>query len=211
MLNTVQHKGSLLKRRGPDGLGKLGDPSWAIPTESRIRGQPGLCDQRGCERPQTGTGPKSEQRGCTFACSQRHWHIKLFCNHYSCEGESHPEQEPEDKTSARPPVDAQPAPRPPRVITPSLATLEKVVSARIYFENLYFPPFRHLPSGEQRRLAMKRDMLNMGLTEPRKEELRAGWRRSETAISKNNVARSTLVCSSNQRPSVKVRLASFVW
>jgi protein-serine/threonine kinase len=50
-------------------------------------------------------------------------------------------------------------------ITPSLATLEKAVSARIYFENLYFPLFRHPPSREQRRLAMEKDMMEMQLTE----------------------------------------------
>jgi protein-serine/threonine kinase len=69
---------------------------------------------------------------------------------------------------------------PKRVITPSLATLEKAVSARIYFENLYFPLLRHPPSREQRRLAMERDMLSMDLSDPRKDGLRARWRQNET-------------------------------
>ncbi|KAJ6581591.1 hypothetical protein B0H19DRAFT_1115959 [Mycena capillaripes] len=65
-------------------------------------------------------------------------------------------------------------------ITPSLATLEKAVSARIYFENLYFPLFRHPPSREQCRLAMERDMAEMQLNQMRKENLRARWRQNET-------------------------------
>jgi protein-serine/threonine kinase len=65
-------------------------------------------------------------------------------------------------------------------ITPSLATLEKAVSARIYFENLYFPLLRHAPSREQRRLAMEKDMSEMQLNEGQKEILRARWRQNET-------------------------------
>ncbi|KAI3618650.1 agc ndr protein kinase [Moniliophthora roreri] len=65
-------------------------------------------------------------------------------------------------------------------IIPSLATLEKAVSARIYFENLYFPLFRHAPSREQRRLAMERDMEEMQLSHAQREELRERWRQNET-------------------------------
>lgn len=72
----------------------------------------------------------------------------------------------------------QPFPRKP--ITPSLATLEKAVAARIYFENLYFPLFRQTPSREQRRLAMERDMAQMNLNPGQKEALRARWRKNET-------------------------------
>jgi hypothetical protein len=74
----------------------------------------------------------------------------------------------------------QPLPPPRKPITPSLATLEKAVSARIYFENLYFPLLRHPPSREQRRVAMERDMADMALSEAQKENLRARWRRNET-------------------------------
>jgi protein-serine/threonine kinase len=65
-------------------------------------------------------------------------------------------------------------------ITPSLATLEKAVAARIYFENLYFPLLRQPPSREQRRAAMERDMISMGLSDEQKEELRSRWRQNET-------------------------------
>lgn len=71
-------------------------------------------------------------------------------------------------------------PPPKKFITPSLATLEKAVSARIYFENLYFPLFRQPPSREQRRLAMEKDMAQMQLSEAQKENLRARWRQNET-------------------------------
>lgn len=70
--------------------------------------------------------------------------------------------------------------QPPRVITPSLATLEKAVSARIYFENLYFPLFRHPNSREERKRAMEKDMATMQLTHEQKESLRARWRQNET-------------------------------
>ncbi|KAJ7902019.1 kinase-like domain-containing protein [Mycena olivaceomarginata] len=78
------------------------------------------------------------------------------------------------------PVNELPLPPPRKPITPSLATLEKAVSARIYFENLYFPLFRHPPSREQRRLAMERDMAEMQLGHMQKENLRARWRQNET-------------------------------
>lgn len=66
------------------------------------------------------------------------------------------------------------------IITPSLATLEKAVAARIYFENLYFPLFRHPSSREQRKQAMEKDMAEMQLTHSQKEHLRARWRQNET-------------------------------
>ncbi len=93
---------------------------------------------------------------------------------------AHPEQELEDEPVQKHSEDKRPPPEPKRVVTPSLATLERAVSARIYFENLYFPLFRHLPSREQRRLAMEKDMLSMGLPERRKDDLRARWRQNET-------------------------------
>jgi protein-serine/threonine kinase len=94
--------------------------------------------------------------------------------------QSHPElREHEDDSSA----DIKELPEVPiakKPITPSLATLEKAVSARIYFENLYFPLLRHPPSREQRRYAMEKDMAEMRLSEIQKEGLRARWRQNET-------------------------------
>jgi protein-serine/threonine kinase len=89
--------------------------------------------------------------------------------------QSHPEVQEQDTEK-----DTMEPPHPVKPITPSLATLEKAVSARIYFENLYFPLFRHPPSREQRRLAMEKDMAEMQLSEAQKENLRARWRQNET-------------------------------
>ena len=73
-----------------------------------------------------------------------------------------------------------PTPRPRKPITPSLATLEKAVAAKIYFENLYFPLLRHPPSRDQRRLAMEREMEQLGFSEAQKRELRSRWQQNET-------------------------------
>jgi protein-serine/threonine kinase len=91
---------------------------------------------------------------------------------------AHPELE--DEPAQKLSENNYPLPVAKRVVTPSLATLERAVSARIFFENLYFPLLRHPPSREQRRLAMESDMLSMGLPERRKEDLRARWRQNET-------------------------------
>jgi hypothetical protein len=87
---------------------------------------------------------------------------------------------PEDEEHFADTSELQEPPPPPKPITPSLATLEKAVSARIYFENLYFGLFRHPPSREQRRVAMERDMAEMQLSQFQKENLRARWRQNET-------------------------------
>jgi len=87
---------------------------------------------------------------------------------------------PEEEATVLDNQDLQTVPPPPKPIIPSLSTLEKAVSARIYFENLYFPLLRHTPSREQRRMAMETDMMNMQLSEPQKENLRARWRQNES-------------------------------
>ena len=86
---------------------------------------------------------------------------------------SHPEQQLEDEPAQKLSENNRPLPVPKRVVTPSLTTLEKAVLATIFFENLHFPLLRHPPSQEQRRLAMGKDMLSIGLPERRKEDLRA--------------------------------------
>jgi len=68
----------------------------------------------------------------------------------------------------------------PRMISPSLTTLEKAVAARIYFENLYFPLLRQPNFREQRRLAMERDMAQMSLSPEQKHHLRQRWRQNES-------------------------------
>ena len=64
---------------------------------------------------------------------------------------------------------------------PSIITLDRAASAKIYFENLYFPILRKPPSREQRRLALERDLLQMGhLSEAAKNEIRERWRKNES-------------------------------
>lgn len=94
---------------------------------------------------------------------------------------SHPEvQEDIDQDSVPTSPETKQYLQPPREINPSLATLEKAVAARIFFENLYFPLFRHPPSREQRRLALEKDMVEMHLNQEQKEDLRARWRQNES-------------------------------
>ncbi|GBE81094.1 Serine/threonine-protein kinase CBK1 [Sparassis crispa] len=91
---------------------------------------------------------------------------------------AHPEHENEDTVAMDPEKELPIVPL--RPFQPSLATLEKAVSAKIYFENLYFPLLRHPPSREQRRLAMEKEMLNMQLNETQKDYIRGRWRQNET-------------------------------
>lgn len=102
------------------------------------------------------------------------WTAGLPVHHENAEEE----QAGQEGAEQRLPVPVRPLP--PRPINPSLATLEKAVAARIYFENLYFPLLRQTPSREQRRLAMENDMAEMGLGEQQKEYLRMRWRKNET-------------------------------
>lgn len=79
------------------------------------------------------------------------------------------------------PLSSPPIPPPkPKPINPSLSTLEKAASARIFFENLYFPLLRQPPSREQRRLAMEREMEQMGMNEETRRRVREKWRKTET-------------------------------
>lgn len=55
--------------------------------------------------------------------------------------QAHPEVQENDEDPSSEAKDLPELPPPPRTIIPSLATLDKAVSARIYFENLYFPLF----------------------------------------------------------------------
>ncbi|KAF8650451.1 hypothetical protein AX16_005253 [Volvariella volvacea WC 439] len=192
---------ALLTRWGPDGVGKLGDPRWAGPIKNRVRQanqlkainqvvnalKPSLSknDEPTPLRVVNGISTPSSSLLTTAARenvpiqptpvdgfpgrpgnSTIRWGGGL---------QSHPEVQ---ETEEHEPAHEEPPPR--KAITPSLATLEKAVSARIYFENLYFPLFRHVPSREQRRLAMEQDMMEMRLGHAQKEILRARWRQNET-------------------------------
>lgn len=196
---------ALLTRWGPDGLGKLGDPRWANPIKDRVRESNqaravnevvnALKPSQG-SKTENGNSPLRVVNGISTpttssvmtTAARENVRISPIDGLPGRPGNStirwggglsaHPELAHEDDPAAvsHAPVSAPP----PRTINPSLATLEKAVSARIYFENLYFPLFRHPPSREQRRLAMERDMLSMGFSEDRKEELRRRWIQNET-------------------------------
>ncbi|KAG9220736.1 hypothetical protein CCMSSC00406_0003835 [Pleurotus cornucopiae] len=200
---------ALLTRWGPDGLGKLGDPRWANPIKDRVRqinqvravnevvnalkpSQDSRDDFRGPLRVVNGISSVTSSTLTTAARenfrvnpvhveglpgrpgnSTIRWEGGLKTHLEGKETEENlPTSESKDLLELPPP--------PKKFITPSLATLEKAVSARIYFENLYFPLFRQPPSREQRRLAMEKDMAQMQLSEAQKENLRARWRQNET-------------------------------
>ncbi|KAG1867371.1 kinase-like domain-containing protein [Suillus subluteus] len=190
---------ALLTRWGPDGLGKLGDPRWADPIKSRVRQtnqakavnevinalKPSQ-DSAGQPPPLRVMNGMSTTTSSTITTAAReNVHFSPTDGLPGRPGNStikwggglraHPEVgEYDDDLSLTLPG---PSPRP---ITPSLTTLEKAVSARIYFENLYFPLLRQPPSREQRRIAMEKDMVIMHFSEDQKEALRAQWRQNET-------------------------------
>ncbi|OBZ68200.1 Serine/threonine-protein kinase CBK1 [Grifola frondosa] len=159
--SDVEQAEALLSRWGPEGQGKLGDPVWADPIKNRIR-------QNTQARAVNEVISLGQPGNSTIR-----WTAGLPV---------HPEHEHEDVAAGDSERDLPEifTPRPRKPITPSLATLEKAVSAKIYFENLYFPLFRHPPSREQRRLAMEKDMMDMQLGEAQKEYLRSRWRQNET-------------------------------
>ncbi|TRM69454.1 kinase-like domain-containing protein [Schizophyllum amplum] len=255
---------ALLRRWGPDGLGKLGDPRWANPIKNRVRqtNQARAINEvvnalkPSSISPTTDYGAIGGQLRVVNGISQTtaassimttaaHENMSVTGRVDGLPGvgrpgnstirwgaglngpglQAHPEEQEHvehdplaehaqalrdhaqraqrnEATARAPPAPVQVAPEilehhaedngqtpladelqqqpPPRVITPSLATLEKAVSCRIYFENLYFPLLRQPPSREQRRLAMERDMTEMGLSNAQKEDLRARWRQNET-------------------------------
>ncbi|KAI0256317.1 hypothetical protein BJV78DRAFT_455348 [Lactifluus subvellereus] len=196
---------ALLTRWGPDGLGKLGDPRWAIPIKARIREanqarainevvsalKPEHRTTNGEDAPlRVVNGISTQSSSMITVAARENVHFSTTEGTPGRPGNStirwggglvaHPEQVLEDEPTPQLSENNCPLPEARRVITPSLATLEKAVSARIYFENLYFPLLRQPPSREQRRLAMEKDMLTIGLSEPRKEELRTRWRQNET-------------------------------
>ncbi|KAK0461301.1 kinase-like protein [Desarmillaria tabescens] len=198
---------ALLTRWGPDGLGKLGDPRWANPIKNRIRYnndvrpvnevvspvQPSQSTSKIIDAGALGplrvvNGMSTTTTSTLTTAARENVSVSPAEGLPGRPGNStirwggdlvtHLEEQHEH--DLLPVKDLPETPPVPKPITPSLATLEKAVSARIYFENLYFPLFRHTPSREQRRLAMERDMMDMQLGSAQKENLRARWRQNET-------------------------------
>ncbi|CAK5265680.1 unnamed protein product [Mycena citricolor] len=199
---------ALLTRWGPDGMGKLGDPRWANPIKNRVRQtnqaravnevvnamKPSVDNAYdgnilGPLRVVNG-GPSTTTTSSTLTTAARENFLTPSLPSPEILGrpgnstirwagglQAHREA---DETAAHESEEAHFVPPPPKPITPSLATLEKAVSARIYFENLYFPLFRQPSSREQRRLAMERDMAEMKLSHAQKENLRMRWFQNES-------------------------------
>lgn len=93
----------------------------------------------------------------------------------------YPSPIPEDEPTH--PVQSIAVPMDPATMSfePSIATLDRAASAKIYFENLYFPILRQPPSREQRRMALERDLGQMvHLSDVQKDEIRQRWRQNET-------------------------------
>ncbi|KAH9964132.1 hypothetical protein BC827DRAFT_1154124 [Russula dissimulans] len=172
---------AILTRWGPDGLGKLGDPRWAIPIKARVRE---ANQARAINEVLNALKPEQHQTAILYVSSTasvpKAQNVRLSLTETTAgrPGNStirwggglvtHPEQDREEE-AVRVSENKLSSPEPKRVSTPSLATLERAVSARIFFENLYFPLLRQPPSREQRQLAMEKDMLSMDLSESRKE------------------------------------------
>ncbi|KAF8160836.1 kinase-like protein [Crassisporium funariophilum] len=201
---------ALLTRWGPDGVGKLGDPHWANPIKNYIRQKnqaKAINEVVSALKPSQSSrleGPHLGQlhviNGMSTATSSSlttgaKENVLLYTPAF-VDGlpgrpgnstirwggglRSHPEVQENDDQDSTPLLEADRFIPPQRTITPSLATLEKAVAARIYFENLYFPLFRHPSSREQRKQSMERDMVEMQLSQGQKELLRARWQQNET-------------------------------
>ncbi|KIL65992.1 hypothetical protein M378DRAFT_23793 [Amanita muscaria Koide BX008] len=192
---------ALLTRWGPDGMGKLGDPRWADPIKQRIRKmnqarainevvnalRPYPTGKAGVGELYVVNGVSTTTSSTITTAARENVFIGpptipeglpvLSTQSQSMRGLKPHLEEQENESENPPSLSTKHSPRP---IVPSLATLEKAVAARIYFENLYFAILRQPPHREQRRVAMERDMAEMKLTQDQKEFLRARWRQNES-------------------------------
>ncbi|KAI6121464.1 kinase-like domain-containing protein [Pisolithus sp. B1] len=195
---------ALLTRWGPDGIGKLGDPRWASPIKARVRQinqarainevvnamKPSVGSAAGDQRSPLRVVNDTSTNSALTTAAVENVRVSLTENCLDilgtstnpCSGTFHAHPNVAERVGADPAAvgSSISCGYRKRAITPSLATLEKAVSARIYFENLYFPLLRQPPSREQRRAAMEKDMIAMNLSDEEKELLRTKWRQNET-------------------------------
>ncbi|KAF8481494.1 kinase-like domain-containing protein [Gautieria morchelliformis] len=184
----------LLRRWGPDRQGKLADPRWAAPIKAQLAQARAVAQVvaandvpprplrvvNGPSTPSVSTaatlshGPAPPARpaapldGLPARVSALRWLPP------------HPEDAP------------RPLPAPPRPpITPSLLTLDRAISARIYFETFYHPllhppphlaPAPHLPATPRthRLLALERDLALLPWSDAQKDAVRARWHAAES-------------------------------
>ncbi|KAI6046027.1 kinase-like domain-containing protein [Pisolithus marmoratus] len=156
---------ALLTRWGPDGVGKLGDPRWASFIKTPINEvvnalKPSVDSAAGNQQSPLRVVNDSSVNSALTTAAMENVHISLTENLDVAGTSTNPcsgtlrahlkvlERDGADSTIVGSFFSCDYR---KRAITPSLATLEKAVSARIYFENLYFPLLRQPPSREQRR------------------------------------------------------------
>ncbi|KAG8907437.1 hypothetical protein FRB99_004232 [Tulasnella sp. 403] len=229
---------ALLTRWGPDRVGKLGDPRWALPIKNfaRQRAQERAVAQvvanlkptasqiaanlssvadngltypiapgplrvvNGISTPSSltvSTGPPSASalridglpspRGPAWPAGTSPTAPPFFSRPITERPETEPLDAPDGvdlnraTTVKAVPISEPPlVPPKPRPINPSLSTLEKAASARIFFENLYFPLLRHPASREQRRQALEREMNQLGMKDDSRTRIRDIWQQNET-------------------------------
>ncbi|KAK2464277.1 hypothetical protein APHAL10511_003734 [Amanita phalloides] len=194
---------ALLTRWGPDGMGKLGDPKWAGFIKQRVQqmNQARAINEvvntlrlspdskagfNGIGELHVVNGITTTMSSTLTTAAKENVYIGPAIQEGSPElpaqsqlGKAlkpHLEEQENECAEAQAVLPGNP----PREIVPSLATLEKAVAARIYFENLYFAILRQPPSREQRRLAMEKDIMEMNLASEQKELLRDRWRQNES-------------------------------
>ncbi|KAN0061854.1 hypothetical protein ACQY0O_005847 [Thecaphora frezii] len=74
-------------------------------------------------------------------------------------------------------------------IRPSLATVEKSVAAKIYFENLYFGILKKPKARDTRRAGLEAELAALRIPEAAKEQIRQAWIASETKYLRDMRAR----------------------
>ncbi|KZO93334.1 kinase-like protein [Calocera viscosa TUFC12733] len=198
--DTVQAE-VLLKRWGPDNQGKIADPSWAAPIKEVVRAKMqtrAIAEVVSHMRPdaipgaphpllRVVNGGSSLITNTTGSVAPPVPDKDAWLSKTAIDGLPHTREERGAGTFALGDKDnvgvGQEVFRTrtiSRPIVPSLITLEKAVSARIYFENLYFPLLRQRPLREQRRIALEKDMDSLYMDEGQKQILRDRWRKNET-------------------------------
>lgn len=68
----------------------------------------------------------------------------------------------------------------PAKFLPSLTTIEKAVSTKIYLETKYHSLLKTPPSRETRKYLLEKELSRLNLKEHEKDEVRSAWRLSET-------------------------------
>ncbi|KZT52106.1 kinase-like protein [Calocera cornea HHB12733] len=191
----------LLKRWGPDSQGKVADPSWAAPIKEVVRAKMqarAIAEVVSHMRPDAIPGaprpPLRVVNGGSSLITNTTGSVPppvpdkdAWLSGHAVDGLPHKREDRAAGTFRHADKENIPtvqgvfrARTTSRPVVPSLITLEKAVSARIYFENIYFPLLRQRPSREQRRIAFETEMDSLHMDETQKQTLRDRWRRNET-------------------------------